>query len=77
MKEIQLSVAITIRVERTDVNWLEGRRLEERERGYILESGRMLLEGTAGPLLTSEEVRKVFLGLQGRLDCAAPGGMLP
>ena len=32
-------------------------------RGYILESGRMLLEGTAGLLLTSEEVRKVFLGL--------------
>ena len=32
MKEIRLSFAITIRVERTDVNWLEGRLLEERER---------------------------------------------
>lgn len=34
MKEIQLSFAITIRVERTDVNWLEAQLLEERERGF-------------------------------------------
>ncbi len=32
-------------------------------RGYILESGRVLLEGTAGDLLASDEVKKVFLGL--------------
>ena len=32
-------------------------------RGYILESGRVLLDGTAETLLASDEVRKVFLGL--------------
>ncbi len=32
-------------------------------RGYILESGRVLLEGSAEALLASAEVRKVFLGL--------------
>ena len=32
-------------------------------RGYILESGRVLLEGTADALLASGEVRRVFLGL--------------
>jgi hypothetical protein len=34
MKEIRLSFTITIRVERTDVNWLEARLLEERERCF-------------------------------------------
>jgi branched-chain amino acid transport system ATP-binding protein len=33
------------------------------QRGYILESGRVLLEGTADALLASDEVRRVFLGL--------------
>ena len=32
-------------------------------RGYILESGRVLLEGTAAELLASDEVKKIFLGL--------------
>jgi branched-chain amino acid transport system ATP-binding protein len=32
-------------------------------RGYILESGRVLLEGGAAALLASPEVRRVFLGL--------------
>jgi branched-chain amino acid transport system ATP-binding protein len=32
-------------------------------RGYVLESGRVLLEGTADALLASAEVRRVFLGL--------------
>ena len=32
-------------------------------RGYILESGRLLLDGTAAALRASEEVRRVFLGL--------------
>ena len=32
-------------------------------RGYILESGRLLLDGAAAALRTSEEVRRVFLGL--------------
>jgi branched-chain amino acid transport system ATP-binding protein len=32
-------------------------------RGYILESGRLLLDGTAAALRVSEEVRRVFLGL--------------
>ncbi|MBI3457680.1 MAG: ABC transporter ATP-binding protein [Candidatus Rokubacteria bacterium] len=32
-------------------------------RGYILESGRVLLDGTAEALLASDEVKKVFLGL--------------
>jgi branched-chain amino acid transport system ATP-binding protein len=33
------------------------------QRGYILESGHLLLEGSAGRLLASDEVRRVFLGL--------------
>jgi branched-chain amino acid transport system ATP-binding protein len=32
-------------------------------RGYILESGRVLLDGSAATLLASDEVKKVFLGL--------------
>jgi branched-chain amino acid transport system ATP-binding protein len=32
-------------------------------RGYILESGRLLLEGAAPALLASPEIRRVFLGL--------------
>jgi branched-chain amino acid transport system ATP-binding protein len=32
-------------------------------RGYILESGRVLLDGLAATLLASDEVKKVFLGL--------------
>jgi branched-chain amino acid transport system ATP-binding protein len=32
-------------------------------RGYVLESGRVLLDGTAEALLASGEVRRVFLGL--------------
>jgi branched-chain amino acid transport system ATP-binding protein len=32
-------------------------------RGYVLESGRLLLGGTADALRTSSEVRRVFLGL--------------
>lgn len=32
-------------------------------RGYILESGRILLDGAAERLLASDEVRRVFLGL--------------
>jgi branched-chain amino acid transport system ATP-binding protein len=31
-------------------------------RGYVLESGRVLLDGTAETLLASEEVRRIFLG---------------
>jgi branched-chain amino acid transport system ATP-binding protein len=33
------------------------------DRGYILESGRVLLDGAAAALLASDEVKKVFLGL--------------
>jgi branched-chain amino acid transport system ATP-binding protein len=32
-------------------------------RGYILESGRVLLDGASADLLASDEVKKVFLGL--------------
>ena len=32
-------------------------------RGYILESGRVLIEGTPGELLRSAEVKRVFLGI--------------
>ena len=32
------------------------------ERGYILESGRLVLEGRAGELLGSDEVKQIFLG---------------
>ncbi len=31
-------------------------------RGYVLESGRLVLEGTAEALLASEEVKRIFLG---------------
>ena len=33
------------------------------QRGYILESGRLLLAGSSAHLLGSDEVRRVFLGL--------------
>jgi branched-chain amino acid transport system ATP-binding protein len=32
-------------------------------RGYVLESGRLLLEGSSSTLLGSAEVRRIFLGL--------------
>ena len=32
-------------------------------RGYVLESGRLLLGGAADTLRTSGEVRRIFLGL--------------
>ncbi len=32
------------------------------ERGYILESGRLVLEGTSRDLLASDEVKRIFLG---------------
>jgi branched-chain amino acid transport system ATP-binding protein len=31
-------------------------------RGYVLESGRTVLEGRSGELLASPEVRRIFLG---------------
>ncbi len=31
-------------------------------RGYVLESGRTLLEGSSASLLASSEVRRIFLG---------------
>ncbi len=31
-------------------------------RGYVLESGRTLLEGSSASLLSSSEVRRIFLG---------------
>ena len=33
------------------------------DRGYILESGRLVLEGASRDLLASDEVRRIFLGL--------------
>lgn len=33
------------------------------DRGYVLETGRIALEGTAEELLSSEQVRKVYLGM--------------
>ena len=44
-------------------------------RGYILESGRLLLDGAAATLRASEEVRRVFLGLLSR--AARPGRDCP
>ena len=32
------------------------------ERGYILESGRLVLEGRSDELLGSDEVKRIFLG---------------
>jgi branched-chain amino acid transport system ATP-binding protein len=33
------------------------------DRGYILESGRLVLEGTSADLLASDEIKRIFLGL--------------
>jgi branched-chain amino acid transport system ATP-binding protein len=32
-------------------------------RGYVLESGRLVLEGSAGDLRSNDEVRRAYLGL--------------
>ena len=32
------------------------------DRGYVLESGRLVLDGTAAELLGSNEVKRIFLG---------------
>ena len=32
------------------------------DRGYVLESGRLVLEGTSEELLASDEVKRIFLG---------------
>jgi len=32
------------------------------DRGYVLSTGRVVLEGTAGELLENEELRKAYLG---------------
>jgi branched-chain amino acid transport system ATP-binding protein len=32
------------------------------DRGYILEGGRLAIEGTAEELLASEDVKRIFLG---------------
>jgi branched-chain amino acid transport system ATP-binding protein len=37
--------------------------LELADRGYILQTGRTILEGTGGELLNTESIRKAFLGL--------------
>jgi branched-chain amino acid transport system ATP-binding protein len=36
--------------------------LEICDRGYVLEAGRLVLEGTPGELLANDEVRRAFLG---------------
>ncbi|HOO63278.1 MAG TPA: ABC transporter ATP-binding protein [Synergistaceae bacterium] len=37
--------------------------LEIADRGYVLQSGKIVLEGAAGDLLASEEVQKAYLGM--------------
>jgi branched-chain amino acid transport system ATP-binding protein len=37
--------------------------LELAHRGYVLESGRVVLEGTGKELLANERVREAYLGL--------------
>jgi branched-chain amino acid transport system ATP-binding protein len=37
--------------------------LQVAHRGYVLENGEILMEGTAETLLHSEEVRQAYLGL--------------
>jgi branched-chain amino acid transport system ATP-binding protein len=36
--------------------------LDLSERGYILESGRVVLDGAADKLLSSSEVKRIFFG---------------
>jgi branched-chain amino acid transport system ATP-binding protein len=33
-------------------------------RGYVMETGRIVLEGAAGDLLKNDEVRRVYLGVE-------------
>jgi branched-chain amino acid transport system ATP-binding protein len=40
-----------------------GNALELAHRGYVLESGRVVLTGTGKELLTNERVREAYLGL--------------
>jgi branched-chain amino acid transport system ATP-binding protein len=40
--------------------------------GYIMESGRIVLEGTAGELEENEDVRELYLGLGG--ETVSPKG---
>jgi branched-chain amino acid transport system ATP-binding protein len=37
--------------------------LEIADRGYVLENGRIVLEGVSKDLLTNDHVRKAYLGL--------------
>lgn len=37
--------------------------LQTANRGYVMENGRVVLEGTAGELLSNEDVKKAYLGL--------------
>jgi branched-chain amino acid transport system ATP-binding protein len=37
--------------------------LQIAHRGYVMENGRITLEGTAGNLLNNEEVKRAYLGL--------------
>lgn len=37
--------------------------LQIAHRGYVMENGRITLEGTAGSLLNNEEVKRAYLGL--------------
>ncbi|HIR44601.1 MAG TPA: branched-chain amino acid ABC transporter ATP-binding protein, partial [Candidatus Ventrisoma faecale] len=37
--------------------------LELANRGYVLQNGRMVLEGSSGELLESEIVKKAYLGM--------------
>jgi branched-chain amino acid transport system ATP-binding protein len=36
--------------------------LEVAERGYVMETGRIALQGPAGELKTNEQVRRTYLG---------------
>jgi branched-chain amino acid transport system ATP-binding protein len=45
-------------------------------RGYVLESGRLAIEGDAPTLINSPEVRRIFLGGQGTSSNHAHAGCL-
>ncbi len=66
MVEVILDVMRTINEQGVSILFIEQNvqlALEASHRGYLLESGRMILEGTSEEMLHDEELRRVYLGM--------------